>query len=45
MSIDEAGEAMGIRRNTVRSHLRSIFSKLGITRQSELLLLVFRSLL
>lgn len=36
LSLDEAAEKLGIRRNTVRAHLRAIFSKAGVTRQSEL---------
>ena len=36
-SLDEAAEVIGIRRNTARSHLRSIFVKADVTRQSELL--------
>ncbi len=36
-SLDEAAEVIGIRRNTARAHLRSIFIKAGVTRQSELL--------
>ena len=36
-SLDEAAEAIGIRRNTARAHLRSIFVKADVTRQSELL--------
>ena len=36
-SLDEAAEVIGIRRNTARAHLRSIFVKADVTRQSELL--------
>lgn len=36
-SLDEAAEIIGIRRNTARAHLRSIFVKADVTRQSELL--------
>ncbi|WP_233809918.1 helix-turn-helix transcriptional regulator [Paraburkholderia sp. HP33-1] len=36
LSLDEAAEKLGIRRNTARAHLRAIFSKAGVTRQSEL---------
>ncbi|MFZ6049888.1 helix-turn-helix transcriptional regulator [Pseudomonas sp. CR3202] len=35
-TLDEAGERLNIRRNTVKAHLRAIFSKAGVTRQSEL---------
>ena len=36
-SLDEAAEVIGIRRNTARAHLRSIFVKADVTRQSQLL--------
>lgn len=35
LSLEEAAEALGIRRNTARAHLRSIFSKTGVRRQTE----------
>ncbi|MCY1519379.1 hypothetical protein D9M68_541290 [compost metagenome] len=35
-TLDEAGAQLNIRRNTVKAHLRAIFSKAGVTRQSEL---------
>ncbi|MBD2838331.1 helix-turn-helix transcriptional regulator [Pseudomonas sp. JM0905a] len=35
-TLDEAGVQLNIRRNTVKAHLRAIFSKAGVTRQSEL---------
>ncbi|MDH4558476.1 helix-turn-helix transcriptional regulator [Pseudomonas sp. BN417] len=35
-TLDEAGVRLNIRRNTVKAHLRAIFSKAGVTRQSEL---------
>ncbi len=40
LSLDEAAEALGIRRNTARTHLRAIFAKAGVTRQAELVRLV-----
>jgi len=43
LSLDEVSEALGIRRNTARAHLRAIFSKSGINRQSELIRLVLKS--
>jgi DNA-binding CsgD family transcriptional regulator len=43
LSLEAAGEALQISRNTVRAHLRSIFSKSGITRQTELMRLVLNS--
>jgi DNA-binding CsgD family transcriptional regulator len=36
LSLDEAAAKLGILRNTGRAHLRAIFSKTGVTRQSEL---------
>jgi len=36
LSLDEAAEALNIRRNTARAQLRSIFVKAGVGRQSEL---------
>lgn len=36
LSLDEAVAKQGILRNTGRAHLRSIFSKTGVSRQSEL---------
>jgi DNA-binding CsgD family transcriptional regulator len=35
-SLDEAAAALEIRRNTARTHLRSIFAKTGVRRQPEL---------
>lgn len=43
LSLDEAAEALNISRNTARAHLRSIFSKSGITRQTELMRLMLNS--
>jgi DNA-binding CsgD family transcriptional regulator len=37
LSLDEAAGKLGILRNTGRAHLRAIFSKTGVTRQSELI--------
>jgi DNA-binding CsgD family transcriptional regulator len=42
-TMDEAAAAMDIRRNTARTHLRSIFAKLGVRRQTELMRLVLNS--
>lgn len=36
LTLEEAAKALGIRLNTARAHLRSIFSKTGARRQSEL---------
>jgi len=43
LTLDEASEQLNIRRNTARAHLRSIFSKMGVTRQIELVRLVMNS--
>lgn len=43
LSLEEAAESLDISRNTVRAHLRSIFSKSGITRQTELVRLMLNS--
>ena len=40
LSLDEAAEILGIRRNTARTHLRAIFAKAGVARQAELVRLV-----
>jgi DNA-binding CsgD family transcriptional regulator len=38
-SLAEASASLGVTKNTVRSHLQHIFTKTGVTRQSELVLL------
>jgi DNA-binding CsgD family transcriptional regulator len=43
LTLDEAADQMGIRRNTARTHLRSIFGKTGVTRQTLLVRLLLRS--
>lgn len=43
LTLDEAAEQLNIRRNTARAHLRAIFSKTGVTRQTELVRLVLNS--
>lgn len=45
LDLVEIGEHLGIRRNTVRAHLRAIFSKMGVTRQTEVMRLVINSVL
>ena len=35
-SLEKAGARLNIRRNTVKTHLRSIYAKAGVTRHSEL---------
>jgi DNA-binding CsgD family transcriptional regulator len=42
-TLDEAGEMLNIRRNTARAHLRSIFSKTGVRRQTELVRMFLNS--
>ncbi|WP_137885809.1 helix-turn-helix transcriptional regulator [Pseudomonas sp. 2FE] len=43
LTLDEASEQLGISRNTARAHLRSTFSKTGVTRQTMLVRLILRS--
>ncbi|MGH7286792.1 MAG: helix-turn-helix transcriptional regulator, partial [Myxococcota bacterium] len=42
-SLDEAARNLGVARNTARAHLRAIFAKTGVGRQSELVRLLLRS--
>lgn len=42
-TLDEAAEKMNVRRNTARTHLRSIFCKTGVTRQTLLVKLLLNS--
>jgi DNA-binding CsgD family transcriptional regulator/PAS domain-containing protein len=43
LTLDESSEELGISRNTARAHLRSTFSKTGVTRQTMLVRLILRS--
>ena len=43
LTLDEAAEQLNVRRNTARAHLRAIFSKMGVTRQTELVRVVLNS--
>ncbi|NVK44012.1 MAG: helix-turn-helix transcriptional regulator [Oceanospirillaceae bacterium] len=43
LTLDEASEELEISRNTARAHLRSIFSKTGVTRQTMLVRLILKS--
>lgn len=43
LSLEEAASSLGIRRNTARAHLRTIFSKTGVRRQTELVRLILNS--
>lgn len=45
LSVDEAAELLGIRRNTARTHLRAIFAKAGVSRQAELVRLILNGLI
>lgn len=45
LSLDEASEVLNIRRNTARAHLRSIFSKTGVRRQTELVRIFLNSVM
>ncbi len=45
LSLDEAAIKLGIRRNTARAHLRAIFMKAGVTRQSELVRVLLNAVL
>ena len=44
LTLDEVSEALDIRKNTARAHLRSIFSKTGVTRQTMLVRLILGNL-
>ncbi|MNR02788.1 Bacterial regulatory protein, luxR family [compost metagenome] len=43
LSLEEAAEVLNVRRNTARAHLRSIFSKTGVRRQTELVRILLNS--
>jgi DNA-binding CsgD family transcriptional regulator len=45
LSLDEAAAKLGILRNTGRAHLRAIFSKTGVSRQSELIRVLLNGVL
>jgi len=45
LSLDEAAGKLGILRNTGRAHLRAIFSKTGVSRQSELVRVLLNGVL
>lgn len=45
LSLEEAAEKLDIRKNTARAHLRSIFSKTGVTRQTELVRVLLHSVI
>ncbi|PRA20872.1 helix-turn-helix transcriptional regulator [Pseudomonas poae] len=43
LSLEDASLVLNIRRNTARAHLRSIFSKTGVRRQTELVRIMLNS--
>jgi len=43
LSLEEAAAALNIKRNTARAHLRSIFAKVGVRRQTELVRIFLNS--
>lgn len=43
LSLEEAAQSLGIRRNTARAHLRAVFSKTGVRRQTELVRIILNS--
>lgn len=43
LTLDEAADELAIRKNTARAHLRSIFAKTGVTRQTSLVRLLLGS--
>ena len=45
LSLEEAAEVLNIRRNTARAHLRAIFSKTGVRRQTELVRIMLNSVM
>lgn len=44
-TLDEAADKLGVRRNTARTHLRSIFGKTGVTRQTMLVRMLLKSVI
>jgi DNA-binding CsgD family transcriptional regulator len=45
LTLDEAAEELNVRRNTARTHLRSIFGKTGVSRQTMLVRLLLQSVI
>lgn len=43
LTLEDVAERLDVRRNTVRAHLRAIFSKMGVTRLTEMVRLVLTS--
>ena len=44
-TLDEAADGLHIRKNTARAHLRAIFSKIGVTRQTTLVRVLLSSVI
>ena len=44
MALEDCSDELGIRRTTVRMHLRNIFAKTGVRRQGELVSLLLKSI-
>ena len=45
LTLDEAAGELQIRKNTARAHLRSIFSKVGVTSQTALVRVLLNTLI
>ena len=45
LTLDEAAGELLIRKNTARAHLRSIFSKVGVTSQTPLVRVLLNTLI
>ena len=45
LTLDEASDRLSIRKNTARAHLRSIFAKIGVRRQTTLVRLLLSSVI
>ena len=43
LTLDEASAELGVSRNTARTHLRAVFAKTGVTRQTGLVRLILNS--
>lgn len=43
LTLDEAAEEMGVSRNTIRTFLRAMFAKTGVSRQPQLVSLILKS--
>lgn len=45
LTLDEAADGLNIRKNTARAHLRAIFAKIGVTRQTALVRVLLSSVI